>query len=64
LASWPGALFGKLLIHAPCHGLQELARVVKVAAPEQAFAFTRQTVSHVGRGLVIYDDDGRKSRRW
>ena len=41
------------LVNAPCHGLQQLAGVVKIAPPQQGSACAGQVVCVIRRGGVV-----------
>ena len=55
--------FGGLAIDAACHRLQELARVLEVAPPQDRSAFACEVVGGVGRHRVVADDDAFRRGR-
>jgi len=53
----------RLAVEAPRHGLQQLAGVLEIAAPQQGRAFACQAVSRVGGDAIIGNDHPLRRRR-
>jgi hypothetical protein len=48
---------GALAIGAARHRLQQLARILEIAAPQHRIALARQTMRRIGRDAVVCDDN-------
>ena len=47
------------LVDATCHGLHQLLGIVKITLPQQARAFTSQSVGLIGIEYVVYSECSR-----
>ncbi|MCY1301610.1 hypothetical protein D9M68_739680 [compost metagenome] len=52
----------RLALGAPCHGVEQLARVLEVAAPQQGSALAGEPVGGVGAGGVVGDHHAARRR--
>jgi hypothetical protein len=57
-----GCALGRLALETARHGLQQLARVLEVAAPQQRGAFACEAVGGIGRRVMVGEHDAFRRR--